>query len=661
MATKKINTVLEGWGAWLFTIIGLGLMVFGFWNIVQNDQQESKTRQLISDTRAGTAVISSYANVVALGNDQWKALDSTMQQVSSAYELLGKGGNVEDTENTQIFLNPLEGSAHLGWLQAGQSLSDLESSVKIMQEDQGIVEKGLHSEKNWFELLKNVAASVEFVQNQTFSNQEPWLSMITQQKKSLESFPRDASLLSSNDIATISQNASTISDFLKTTDSTTQNKTESLQKSWQNLADAGQMIGAKQQALIRLQQMQPKILASSIAFQKDLADLSGRLNESVLWIRWMWVGVGLLLVLISISLMLYFSQIWINQAAKGKTQVRRYEKLESASHDLVRQVNGLFDGDALKINGRIDLSEDRNSILAPVVEALNKTLEVISKIMNQTEQKLGDIRIANKEADSHIEPLLGYSQKNKELMQNLESKVFKVQEDVALVQSGWSDLQLKTHTAYDKGREGREIVQASQATTDGVRQALQDTAKRIKRMGESTQNIIQSTSIIRNLTREMHVLSTNAAIEVAAVGEKGRKFGVVAQEIQRLSKNTNQIISEIEGWVKKVQEDAQGAIFSMETSTGGVARSSHHNEQASDILKEFQFVLDNTDELSQSISQMLSGLIMETQSWQHQLQEDNLKSDEVHHHILSTSANLEKSQQALTQIKRATSHLSVQS
>lgn len=656
--SKKITGGLEGWGAWIMALVGLGLMIFGFHNILLSSDQENQTRQLISDTRAGAAIVASQANVVALGNNNWSALEDASKQVKAGYELIGKGGRISGEGG--VTLSPLQGSSRANWSQAGQSLSVLQANIKSMQEEELITNQGFKVSKTWLDSLRGVAGSIEQMQSQSIFRQEPWASILLQQRQLLERLPQNTLNLSKDDVAAILQNSASAQSWSKTIDPTYKPAVDALLKNWSVLSESAQSIQARNQSLLRLQGLQPKILASAVKFQKDLINLSNRLAVSMFWLRWIWVGLGLVISMVSVSLMLYFAQSWVQQAIRGRSQARRYERLELAVSDLTRQMDGLFIGEALRINGKIDPLEDRNPILMPLVEGVNRIVHVIAKIMSSADQRLGEIDASTKEADEHVGPLLGFAHDYNELMQNLEQKVNRFQGEVESAQMSWKDIQTQNQSANQKGHEGQEVVQASQATTDAVRQALQDAAKRIKRMGESTQNIIQNTSIIRNLTREMHVLSTNAAIEVAAVGDKGRKFGVVAKEIQRLSKNTNETISEIEGWVQKVQEDAQGAISSMEESTGGVARSAHHNEQAGETLRELQGMLGATEALSQTLSLSLNGLFKESRNWQGQLESAGVKSEEVHHHVLSTSASLEKSQQALHQIKKSTSTLSTQ-
>lgn len=93
---------------------------------------------------------------------------------------------------------------------------------------------------------------------------------------------------------------------------------------------------------------------------------------------------------------------------------------------------------------------------------------------------------------------------------------------------------------------------ASQLNEDSV--LLQNKADDINQKFKKTNQILESIKAISSQTR---LIGLNAAIEAARIGEVGKGFGVVANEIRKLSGNSNDASVEIEKTLNELQVDLQ--------------------------------------------------------------------------------------------------------
>ena len=132
---------------------------------------------------------------------------------------------------------------------------------------------------------------------------------------------------------------------------------------------------------------------------------------------------------------------------------------------------------------------------------------------------------------------------------------------------------------------------------NSIRDQIQETSKRIKRLGESSQEIGEITELISDITEQTNVLALNAAIQAASAGEAGRGFSVVAEEVQRLAERSADATRQIAALVKTIQTDTQDAVGAMERSTQGVVEGAKLSDAAGPALAEIARVSRQLAEL----------------------------------------------------------------
>ena len=146
------------------------------------------------------------------------------------------------------------------------------------------------------------------------------------------------------------------------------------------------------------------------------------------------------------------------------------------------------------------------------------------------------------------------------------------------------------------------MVQNTINGMDTIREQIQDTAKRIKRLGESSQEIGDIVSLINDIADQTNILALNAAIQASMAGDAGRGFAVVADEVQRLAERSSAATKQIEALVKTIQSDTNEAVISMEQTTAEVVRGARLAQDAGMALEEIERVSQELAALIQNIS-----------------------------------------------------------
>lgn len=150
--------------------------------------------------------------------------------------------------------------------------------------------------------------------------------------------------------------------------------------------------------------------------------------------------------------------------------------------------------------------------------------------------------------------------------------------------------------------KGADVVRQTINGMDNIRSQIQETSKRIKRLGESSQEIGSIVELINDIAEQTNILSLNAAIQAASAGEAGRGFAVVADEVQRLAERSTSATKRIESLVQAIQSDTNEAVNSMEQTTAEVVAGARLAEDAGLALGEIESVSGDLSTLIQNIS-----------------------------------------------------------
>ena len=156
--------------------------------------------------------------------------------------------------------------------------------------------------------------------------------------------------------------------------------------------------------------------------------------------------------------------------------------------------------------------------------------------------------------------------------------------------------------SVDVAHKGGEAVRRTIDGMNTIRETIQETSKRIKRLGESSQEIGNIVELISDIAEQTNILALNASIQASMAGEAGRGFAVVADEVQRLAERAANATKQIEVLVRTIQTDTNEAVVSMERSTTDVVGGALLAENAGAALEEIEQVSNQIASLVQNIS-----------------------------------------------------------
>ena len=236
-----------------------------------------------------------------------------------------------------------------------------------------------------------------------------------------------------------------------------------------------------------------------------------------------------------------------------------------------------------------------------IADSINVTIEALRDLVQGIDKASAQVKASTERGRAIANVLAVSTTDQSEQIKQTAASVQTMAQSIAEVSENASRCADVAMLSLNAANGGAEAVRSTIANMDEIRAQIQETAKRIKRLGESSQEIGDIVSLIDNITEQTNVLALNAAIQAAA-GEAGRGFTIVAEEVQRLAERSTKATKEIAARVKSIQADTTDAVVAMEQSTNRVVEGTKLSVAVNQALLDIQNVTPRLANLVQSIS-----------------------------------------------------------
>ncbi len=345
--------------------------------------------------------------------------------------------------------------------------------------------------------------------------------------------------------------------------------------------------------IVKVRQASSSIFEQSDALLSNLNKLSGGTGLAIAI-----PALGLILALITFLFCVF--KLLVLRGESDKKRVSRlqdeYDRNQNAILRLLDEIADLADGD---LRSYATVSEDFTGAIADSINfAIDQLRDLVSRI-TETSQEVAQYTASTQgitnqlaEASEHqAQEIAGASAAINEMAMSIDQ-----------VSSNAEESAVVAERSVKIAANGANVVNRSIEGMDIIREQIQEISKRIKRLGESSQEIGNIVALINDIADQTNILALNAAIQASMAGEAGRGFAVVADEVQRLAERSASATKQIETLVKTIQTDTNEAVISMEQTTSEVVRGANLSKDAGVALDEIQNVSGNLAKLIANIS-----------------------------------------------------------
>lgn len=250
-------------------------------------------------------------------------------------------------------------------------------------------------------------------------------------------------------------------------------------------------------------------------------------------------------------------------------------------------------------------------ITGPLADALNLMTSETTAVLNEVTRISGDVAETSNLVKSQSDNVLLLANKEQDEVEKATIEL----KSAAEAMSGIARLADQSNVAAEDAIKttitAMDTVSNTVESINKIRDAIHETEKRIKRLGERSQEIGTAVNLINNISERTHILALNASMHASSAGEAGRGFAVVADEVQRLAENAKEATLQIGTLVDNIQIETVNTVSTMNELTTQVVGGSQLAEAAGQQMKETQ---STTAELVSLVQQIAESAIAQAET-----------------------------------------------
>jgi twitching motility protein PilJ len=298
-----------------------------------------------------------------------------------------------------------------------------------------------------------------------------------------------------------------------------------------------------------------------------------------------------------LKILLQQQEISLQELARSRQEaIDRAEQQNIELVQLLEKVEDASEGD-LTVRAEITPGE-----IGVVADFFNSIIESLREIVVQVKQAADRVNISLTQNEIATRQLTGdalrQANRSNEILAAVETMTRSIENVASSAQATAEVARVASRTA----QTGGETMEKTVTSILELRETVAETGKKVKRLGESSQQISKVVSLIDQIAMQTNLLAINASIEAARAGQEGKGFAVVAEEVGELATQSAAATKEIEQIVENIQIETNSVVEAMEIGTAQVVEGSRLVEQTKTSLAQIVEVSRQIDRLVQSIS-----------------------------------------------------------
>jgi len=266
----------------------------------------------------------------------------------------------------------------------------------------------------------------------------------------------------------------------------------------------------------------------------------------------------------------------------------------------------------------LEISNDANSILENSIKVnmgeIDRSIKKVDAQIENTTAGVEELTATLEEIVRNIDSIL----------QNMERQAAAVEESASSIEEMVRNIENTTKISI-KTKDISTSLNGV-ATDGGI--AVKASITSIKEIAEYSQQIIKILQLISNIAKQTNLLAMNASIEAAHAGDAGKGFAIVADEIRRMSEDTNKNAREIGDVVNSIVTRIEDSVKLAEKAGIGLDMINAYSKQSVQIVSELTVSMEEQNNGAKEILGSTQDLVQITEEVKISMQEQKNATDE---------------------------------
>lgn len=345
----------------------------------------------------------------------------------------------------------------------------------------------------------------------------------------------------------------------------------------------------------------------------------------------------------------------IAKEREKEAQIQRQQK-ENLQENVINLLLDIEKASQGNLSIQVEVVSGEVGSIADAFNATMRSLESLVKQVITSTNQLNQTAINNRESVNHLAQN-SYKQDNS--IQIITTSVQEITSSIEQISESAQNAAVIASKSRFTAQEGEGIINETVNNIYQIRHTVADTAKKAKRLADSSQEISKIVHIISAISEKTNLLAFNASIEAARAGENGQGFRVVADEVRRLAEQVTFSTQEIEQLVEAIQEETGDMMTMMEESTTQVVTGTKLVQNTKETLQKLSGISNEIDTLLQSISESTINQKLISQKVNKKMEEVAIVTKEIAEESNTVSQSLQELVTVAMEMQKSASRFQV--